>query len=263
MAKRKAFLILLVFLMAIALSSCKAVIDEFVEKGNVYSVSFNPGNGSWVDDGSQAIRTGHVRHGGYATDPGAVERWGYSFVGWKINSSTSYYSFENPSPVTRNITCTAEWRPLTIYSDGLGGFKLQYDFENNGLMITGYESCDGFSGDIKGEYYFIDGNHHVVSIGSEAFKYDYKTKFESITLPDTIREVEDRAFYECHAKEIHIPESVLVMGREVFSPAAGVENMTVYLPWKKDEIPSGWVSGWNFFENVEYVYKGDDPSSLR
>ena len=87
--KVKTGILILALFSVLALSSCKAVIDEFVEKGNVYSVSFNPGNGSWVDDGSQTIRTGHVRHGGYATDPGAVERWGYSFVGWKINSSTS------------------------------------------------------------------------------------------------------------------------------------------------------------------------------
>ena len=269
MAKRKAFLILLVFLMAIALSSCKAILDDLVEQGNVYTVYISPNGGIWGDTGTNETISQQVKHGGYLQYPGDVERFGYDFAGWKISTSQMYYDFNSPSPVTmNNIHILADWAPVTKDGD-VGGIKLklQYDdSENNGLKIIGYVGPAGdFSIEIPEEFHFIDQHYPVVSIASNAFKYNSNsTNFSSIVLPESIVEIETKAFHDCcTVNEIHIPSSVTKMGSEVFYPHEYWKEMTVYLPFGENDVPSGWASDWNYYKNVTYVYQGDDTTPLR
>lgn len=117
MTARKAGVLLLVLLTLIAFSSCKQILDEAAreaaEKDKEYYVSFNPGKGHWIDDGTSETRIQYVGHGGYAMDPGQVELDGHVFVGWRIDN-LRYYDFSDPYPVTTNLVCIAEWKPKTM-----------------------------------------------------------------------------------------------------------------------------------------------------
>lgn len=267
MTVRKAGVLLLVLLTLIAFSSCKQILDEAAreaaEKDKEHYVSFNPGKGHWIDNGTSETRIQHVRHGGYAMVPGPVELFGHEFVGWKINNS--YYDFSDP--VTSDLVCGAHWEPRTIIvpvvNDGIS-LKLEYDSENQGMKIIDYVSSG--SGVIQRELDLrsineqLNGNGEgfdIVSIGSEAFKYDFKTKFTTIRLPETVKEIAHRAFYECYAKDIYIPDSVEKMGSAVFYPYEPEQNkMTVHLPSKfKGDVPTGWNPNWQgpFGEHVTYI----------
>lgn len=265
MTVRKAGVLLLVLLTLIAFSSCKQILDEAAreaaEKDKEHYVSFNPGMGHWIDNGTSETRIQYVRHGGYAMDPGPVELFGHEFVGWKINNS--YYDFSDP--VTGNLVCTAEWEPMTkivpVWNAGIS-LKLEYDPENQGMKIIDYVSSGTFSGelDIRSINEQLDGNGEgfdIVSIGSRAFKYDFNTKFTTIRLPGTVKEIADQAFYDCYAQHIYIPDSVEKMGSYVFHPYEPEQNkMTVHLPSKfKGDVPTGWDPNWqgSFGEYVTYI----------
>lgn len=278
MTVRKAGVLLLVLLTLIAFSSCKQILDEAAreaaEKDKEHYVSFNPGKGHWIDNGTSETRIQHVRHGGYAMDPGQVELFGHEFVGWKINNS--YYDFRDPDPVTGNLVCTAHWEPMTIIvpvvNDGIS-LKLEYDSENQGMKIIDYVSSGTFHGelDLRSINEQLNGNGEgfdIVSIGSRAFKYDFNTRFTSIRLPDTVKEIADRAFSECYAENIYIPSSVKKMGDHVFSLPDGMQDslkMTVHLTFdSKKEVPEEWAQNWDSWDSnkaITYKYGSDGVGS--
>ena len=270
MTVRKAGVLLLVLLTLMAFSSCKQILDEAAreaaEKDKEHYVSFNPGKGLWIDNGTSETRIQYVRHSGYAMDPGPVELFGHEFVGWKINNS--YYDFSDP--VTGNLVCTAHWEPMTItvpvWNAGIS-LKLEYDPENQGMKIIDYVSSGTFSGelDIRSINEQLDGNGEgfdIVSIGSRAFKYDFNTKFTTIRLPGTVKEIADQAFYDCYAQHIYIPDSVEKMGSDVFHPYEPYSTnlkMTVHLPYEfEDGVPDGWEHDWKpHFDETYVSYKFD------
>ena len=275
MTVRKAVVLLLVLLTLIAFSSCKQILDEAAreaaEKDKEHYVSFNPGMGHWIDNGTSETRIQYVRHGGYAMDPGPVELFGHEFVGWKINNS--YYDFSDP--VTGNLVCTAEWKPKTmsvsVVDNGASrlSLKVQYDPENQGMKIIDYVSSGTFHDelDLRSINEQLNGNGEgfdTVSIGSRAFKYDFNTKFTTIRLPDTVKEIADRAFSECYATDIYIPSSVKKMGDHVFSLPDGMQNslnMTVHLTFgSKEEVPEEWAQNWDSWDSnkaITYKYGKD------
>lgn len=275
MTVRKAGVLLLVLLTLIAFSSCKQILDEAAreaaEKDKEHYVSFNPGMGHWIDNGTSETRIQYVRHGGYAMDPGPVELFGHEFVGWKINNS--YYDFSDP--VTGNLVCTAEWKPKTmsvsVVDNGASrlSLKVQYDPENQGMKIIDYVSSGTFHDelDLRSINEQLNGNGEgfdTVSIGSRAFKYDFNTKFTTIRLPDTVKEIADRAFSECYATDIYIPSSVKKMGDHVFSLPDGMQNslnMTVHLTFgSKEEVPEEWAQNWDSWDSnkaITYKYGND------
>ena len=77
-----------------------------------YTVTFNANGGSAV--GSQT-----VNHGQTATRPTAPSRSGYTFNGWRLADATSDYDFE--TPVTGDLTLTAQWSQNTTTGGGGGG----------------------------------------------------------------------------------------------------------------------------------------------
>lgn len=269
MTVRKAGVLLLVLLTLMAFSSCKQILDEAAreaaEKDKEHYVSFNPGKGHWIDNGTSETRIQYVRHGGYAMNPGPVELFGHEFVGWKINNS--YYDFSDP--VTGNLVYGAHWEPMTItvpvWNAGIS-LKLEYDSENDGLKIVGYEPTGNFQGRelviSENQFSFEGRDLHIVSIGSRTFEYDFKTKFTTIRLPDTVKEIADQAFYDCYAENIYIPDSVEKMGSDVFHPYEPYSTnlkMTVHLPYEfEGSVPDGWEHDWKLHFDETYVsYKYD------
>lgn len=69
-----------------------------------YTVTFNSNGGSAI--GSQV-----VAENGKVSNPGNPTKTGYTFNGWYLNNSA--YNFN--SPVTGNITLTAQWKEKPVY----------------------------------------------------------------------------------------------------------------------------------------------------
>lgn len=79
-----------------------------------------------------------VRSGGFAVEPAAPFRNGYSFAGWYMdNTYTEQYDFQ--SPVTANITLYAKWNPVGSSDPDLGG-------DTDGLHRVTFVLNDGSSG---------------------------------------------------------------------------------------------------------------------
>ena len=69
------------------------------------------------------------------------------------------------------------------------------------------------------------------------------TNLESITIPPTVKSIEGGVFWECeNLSNIIIPSGVTTMGSEVFSY---IPSITVNVPFKEGEQPSGWDANWN------------------
>ena len=76
----------------------------------------------------------------------------------------------------------------------------------------------------------------------------WSTGLEKITIPDSIKVIGDDAFSNCDSlTEITIPSSVQTVGSYIVS---NIETITVNVPFKEGEKPSGWADDWN------YTYSG-------
>jgi len=72
---------------------------------------------------------------------------------------------------------------------------------------------------------FIDG-YLVTCIGRKAF--GYRNKIESVTIPDSVTEIKNVAFYSClRLKTVKIPKSVVTMGEKVFKYSHNLVNIEV------------------------------------
>lgn len=67
----------------------------------------------------------------------------------------------------------------------------------------------------------------VTEIHPEAFYYSKKT-LRSITLPDTIRTIGNKAFHECELlSEINLPDSITCIGYEAFAYCPSLKHITI------------------------------------
>ena len=103
-----------------------------------------------------------------------------------------------------NIFCALG---ITVSAETSGDFK--YSITDNNATITGYygsateliipSQLDGYT---------------VTSIGNSAFSY--KTKLKSVTIPDSVTSIGNRAFVSCTINSITIPNSVTSIGESAF-----------------------------------------------
>ena len=81
----------------------------------------------------------------------------------------------------------------------------------------------------------------VTSIGNHAFSGC--SNLLNITIPSSVTSIGDHAFSVCsNLLNITIPASVTTMGSEVFGI---IPSITVNVPFKEGEQPSGWDANWN------------------
>ena len=78
-------------------------------------------------------------------------------------------------------------------------------------------------------------------IGSSAFRGC--KMLERMEIPSGVKEIWSDSFDGCKKlSEIYIPESVQIMGTDVFG---GCDGLTVYVPFRKGELPEGWNKDWS------------------
>ena len=122
---------------------------------------------------------------------------------------------------TTNICTVCAYSYKTDFVPAIGSEGLAYEFNGNGITITGTGSCTDTEIYIPAT---IDG-YTVTAIGSKAFAE--KTSITFIKIPNTVNTIGTRAFYKCTGiTEITIPESVWEIGTQIFQ---GCSNLsTVY-----------------------------------
>ncbi len=82
---------------------------------------------------------------------------------------------------------------------------------------------------------------NITTIGNEAF--DRCTNLSQITIPQSVENIGDYAFTQCtNLTNITIPENVISLGKAVFMY---IPSITVNVPFKEGEQPSGWDTNWN------------------
>lgn len=82
----------------------------------------------------------------------------------------------------------------------------------------------------------------------------YSTGLEKIEIPNSVTTIGDDAFSNCSSlAEITIPSSVQTVWGGIFN---GIETITVNVPFREGEKPSGWADDWNYTSsgtvNVNY-----------
>jgi len=93
---------------------------------------------------------------------------------------------------------------------------IHYRIMNSSLAVIECENPEGYIGNITIPKTVIYKNYTytVTKVGSTAFRNC--GKLSSVTLPDTIREIEPRAFEACGISQITLPSKLKVLGKYAF-----------------------------------------------
>lgn len=78
-------------------------------------------------------------------------------------------------------------------------------------------------------------------IGTEAFR-DVR-RIKSISIPNSVTSIEDRAFYECDCHSIHIPKSVENIGEQAFYHYDKSRRMLIV---ERDSVAESYAKKWNY-----------------
>lgn len=101
-------------------------------------------------------------------------------------------------------------------------FDYYYDPNREGIVITGFSNkADILSVVIPKRI----NKHPVTCIGKEAFRSEY---FKSITIPNTVIEIGNDAFYYCKSlASITIPDSVTKIGNDAFAGCKSLNDVII------------------------------------
>ncbi len=121
---------------------------------------------------------------------------------------------------------------------------LDFDYimlEDGTLEIVGYHGID--------TYLFIPtttNGYKVTSIAKEVFKDNHK--FESIVVCEGVKNISDRAFYNCkNVTKLSLPYSLETVGEECFY---GIKATKLYIPEKITKIGNNMFAGMSELEEV-------------
>lgn len=101
-------------------------------------------------------------------------------------------------------------------------FDYHYDPDSEGIVITGFNNkADILSVVIPKRI----NKHPVTCIGEKAFRFEY---FKSITIPNTVIEIGNDAFYHCESlASITIPDSVTKIGNDAFAGCKSLNDVII------------------------------------
>lgn len=165
---------------------------------NKYTVKF-------IDYDNSVLSVQSINYKGKANKPTDPTRDGYVFVGWDNTFSE----------VIRDANINA------LYEKATSG--LVYQLETDGYAIIGYH---GSSKDIVIPSHY--NGYSVTQIASEAFQ---KQPITSVSLPETITLIGERAFFECsYLYSINIPNSVTEIKEGAFMNCTSLQSITLPTP---------------------------------
>ncbi len=137
----------------------------------------------------------------FETDIPAVFRDNYIFAGWTTDEITEEQSIAGysthivsfPFDVNRNITFYATWIPMGIIYERVGDHYEVVGYEGNALGLDIPEKYDGAD---------------VAVVRASAFSGTQAKKLRSITLPASVKTIEEGAFKNCsHLSSIVVNDS--------------------------------------------------------
>ena len=105
------------------------------------------------------------------------------------------------------VLYTKDMKTLLFYPPALG-VKTEKNADGNEVQSISYEIPEG-----------------VEIIRSKAFYKCYE--LTKITLPSTIKSIEEKAFFRCNIGEITLPETLTFIGKDAFSYCYGLKEVTI------------------------------------
>ena len=161
------------------------------------------------------------------------------------------------------------WAPLTVAPEPayeadnpLAGLDYE-ETEDGGIRITKYKWTSAKNIVIPAE---IDGKP-VTEIGEECFKYCYG---ETVTLPDSIRVIGERAFMFCsYVEQIEVPKGCERIGTHAFDSCTHLKKVVIpdsvtFIGFSAfEDSPVDDTLSDNFVElgdHILYRYNGDDEN---
>ncbi|MDI9520778.1 MAG: leucine-rich repeat protein [Bacillota bacterium] len=177
-------------------------------------VSFDTGSDSIIDD--QLVDAGQ-----HAQEPPAPVRPGYRFIGWFSDEALINQWDFNVDVVQESMTLYAKWEwdgegtPPPPPGLVLGAESLTYSVINNKVIITGYKKPAG----TESSYSLIiperiDG-YPVTGIGARAF-YLFSS-LTKVSIPPSVTDIGEYAFYRTSLVKIQIPPAVTSIGPFAFA----------------------------------------------
>ena len=113
---------------------------------------------------------------------------------------------------------------------------LWYKFKGNQVRVVSRKTRHDYPADIVIPDTIIYKNikYPVTSIGPRAFKYDEKIK--SVTIPSTVKEIEEGSFYGCTSLEkVVIPPSITSIGESAFYLCTNLKSINIPASVRKIE----------------------------
>ena len=176
-------------------------------EANTYIVTFNANGGSVFPSSCSMTRDDE-------TFP-TPEKAGYLFLGWFTEADGGDRC--NFGLICSNMTCYAHW----IATEAAGW---QYDNEEDGLVLNGYEGNDGI---LMGHVEIpsqINGAP-VIGVGSGIFSNQGVTR---VTIPDSVRFIGDNAFAHCSAlTNVAIGSGVRYIGDWAFTGCMRLASLNI------------------------------------
>lgn len=133
--------------------------------------------------------------------------------------STYYYLDADPDDASKIRAHILGIGQTRTYSGESDSHAQEWYANDNRKKLKSIVFEDGVT--TVGEYMFIGDYHYQTNI------YNGYTNLKTVILPDTITEIDDRAFIYTSIENINIPDSVEVIGESAFACCYDLESITV------------------------------------
>ena len=204
-----------------------------------------------------------VRYEGYAYEPTAPTKTGYSFAGWYTDSSfKTKYNFN--TKLTSNVSIYAKWNINTyninynLNSGTWNGSSPSKTYTINdcektlptpvrtGYIFEGWKNASGdyisklptssYLDDLSLTASWVEGTEGLMFStynANYASVTGYNGNADNVVIPKTyrgipVKEIEDHAFrYQTSLKSVTIPDSVTSIGNRAFEDCTGLTSVTI------------------------------------
>lgn len=227
------------------------VVVSLVTRKSDYQICYDANGGRSLDgDPENRVKIPMVKsHIRVNTSTGVklFTREGYTLIGWntRADGSGEFVGLGSRVAPSENLTLYAVWSRWTDED------CFEYELSGNYAVITSYDGNETVLSIPK----TLDG-YEVIGVGERAFS---GLSCDTVILPDTIKRVEDGAFYNARFRELYLSDNLSYINDSSFEGCEGPK--TLHINAVKPPVYSGSYYD-TFSEKYDYLLSVKDEKKL-